>query len=323
MREPAIPTRSNRDRRLAGAAILLLWLILFQELTMAMTTAAAQTSSEDTGSGTPDLDRVLAETKSDSGYIPATSQEMNLSQSAFARVLNGDKDTQVVDDLFRLGFELGGARARAETLTIVRETTDRKEGKGVYAIRTHGRLTLLQAPHRYKDLRTGTIVAHLMEDHGFRAAEWNTVPRWYEEEGIQIDADLAHIATSHFNAFALAFADAHPEGRVVQIHGFERTKRTTEAGRSASAIVSAGVETASDTARAVAACLAARLPSETVLLYPDEVRELGGTTNENGKALRAVGFDRFVHMELSRELRQRLVDEPETRARLAACLSEA
>lgn len=323
MREPAILTRFHRDRRLAGGAILLLCLLLFQELTMAMTASAAQISSEATGSELPDLNQVLAETKSDGGYIPATLQQMNLSQSAFAKVFSGDNDTQVVEDLFRLGFELGRARTGAETLAIIRETADRKEGKGVYAIRAQGRPTLLQAPHRYKDLRTGTIVAHLMEDHGFGAAQWNTVPRWCEEEGVQIDADLAHIATSHFNAFALAFAGAHPEGRVVQFHGFERTKRTTEAGRAASAIVSAGVETASETARAVATCLAARLSSETVLLYPDEVRELGGTTNENGKALRAVGFERFVHIELSRELRQRLVDEPETRALLAACLSEA
>lgn len=266
------------------------------------------------------IETALAETKLVGGYLAATQKEMDRSEDAFARLIKGERSANLENTFKRIGFVLGPVTISGKAHMLVREAPDRLEGKGVYVVRQEGCPVLLQAPHRFKDLDTGDIAALLMQHQLFRAVAWNTAPRWYDEEGLRVDADLAHIAISHFNAFGKAFARAAPSGRVVQIHGFERTKRTTIEGQSASAIVSAGINTPSTAARNLCTNLALEFVDETSLLYPEQAKELGGTTNENGKALREIGFGGFVHIELSREFRTRLLSEVDTSARFAACV---
>jgi hypothetical protein len=58
-----------------------------------------------------------------------------------------------------------------------------------------------------------------------------------------------------------------------------------------------------------------------VLLFPEEVRELGGTTNTNAAALRALGgAAEFLHLEMARDVRRDLVRQPALRARMGECL---
>ena len=67
------------------------------------------------------------------------------------------------------------------------------------------------------------------------------------------------------------------------------------------------------------ACLSAGL-ARPVRLYPLSIRELGGTTNVQGIALRQLGYQSFVHMEMSRPLRQALLDDEATRVQLLRCM---
>jgi hypothetical protein len=269
------------------------------------------------------LDRLLAETRLARGYVPATTADAALSEALFERLLRGEQGADIAEGLARIGFTLASVTLGGEAATVIREAAGQRTGKGLYVLRQGaGRPTpvLLQAPHRFTDLDTGRIVARLLEEGGFLAAAWNTVPRWYEDGGVRIDADLAHVEVSHFNAFTRAFAKVHGRSRVIQIHGFERARRRSGAGAQAGVIVSSGTGRPGSASAEVARCLEGALTPERVLLYPVDVKELGGTTNANAAALRELKFDGFVHIEVARELRIRLRDDEEARKTFARCL---
>lgn len=263
------------------------------------------------------IETILNSTALKKGFEQATKEQERVAADHFERLLADGTSPDLLRELESLEFLVQKRSSPYGSLLFVREAPERATGKGFYTIAEHGAPVLLQAPHRDEDAGTGTIVAQLMEEHDFKAAAWNTVPRWYGGVSGRVNADLAHIEVSHFNAFGLAFARVFPEGRVVQIHGFSRDKRSTASGRSASIIVSSGTSRAGAAARAIADCLASTLTAETVLLYPTQVRELGATTNTNAQALRANGFYNFVHIELSREIRDALVADPNLRTRFA------
>lgn len=63
--------------------------------------------------------------------------------------------------------------------------------------------------------------------------------------------------------------------------------------------------------------------TEPVLLYPVQVGELGGVTNQIGQTLRTLGSRAFVHLELARPLRERLREDAATRRRFGDCLAGA
>lgn len=276
----------------------------------------------ETGEGRPiTLATAMAKTRHSSGYVPVSVEQERRAAGLFERLLRGEKDPNIAAGLGKLGLVLGQVRIGDELLTLIREAPGHAEGKGVYVFRAAGAPVLLQVPHRFTDLGTGEIAAAMLKESTFRAAAWNTVPRSYGgPDGTRVDADLAHIETSIFNAFGIAFARSVPKGRVAQIHGFARGSRETFAGQAAGVIVSAGIETPSPSAREVARCMAAALKPEPARLFSEEVRELGGTTNSNGKTLRAIGFEGFVHLELSREVRSRLLDDATFRGRFTRCV---
>ena len=80
---------------------------------------------------------------------------------------------------------------------IIAEADQQRSGRGVYAFRIQSKTKLvLQAPHRFFDRRTGTIVADLFQQHDVRAAAWNTVHRK--------QVDVAHSSRHFINAFTRA-----------------------------------------------------------------------------------------------------------------------
>ena len=269
------------------------------------------------------LDALLEATALQGGYVAATAAEATRSEDLFLRLLRGEYDTALAEAFRPLGFALETLSLGAETLAVLREAPGAATGKGVYVVRAPGTAPVaLQAPHRFHDLDTGTIVARLLaEEVRFAAAAWNTVPRHYDAAGRRVDADLAHAPVSHFNAFTRAFGRSRPGGLVAQLHGFEQGRRSSSAGGAAAMIVSAGTASPGPQVRASAACLRAGPKAWQVLLYPEDVRELGGTTNTNAAALRALGgTTEFLHLEMAREPRRRLAREVVPRRHFAACL---
>ncbi|MEO7654958.1 MAG: hypothetical protein ABIS23_04650 [Sphingomicrobium sp.] len=203
---------------------------------------------------------------------------------------------------------------------VIEEPEGSCRGGGTYLLRT-GLVNvplLISAPHRGADRLTGPLALKLMVEQRFAAAAWNSVPRRSRCGGG--GSDLARLARHPFTAFSAGFAQAFPAGRIVQIHGFDTGRRTTAEGRAASIILSSGSKQVSPAVLAVAECLRRRLPGERIGIFPADVSELGARLNAQGRRLRAMGFNGFVHAELSVDVRAMLMRDPDARRDFGACL---
>ncbi len=248
-------------------------------------------------------------------YVTPDSDEFARAERLFDRLAAGSPPDALRAEMRELALVI----ERDGPLVIVREREDALRGRGFYVFRHGARPDVLHVPHGFKDEMTRDIGLALFAEGDFAAAAWNTVPRRYERNGAQVDADFAHLPGSWFNAFVRATARAWPQGRSLQIHGFDADKRRSEAGAEAALILADGTAVPDDALRRQRDCLASRL-GRGVALYPDDVRELGGTTNVQGRTLRGLGYGGFVHIELSRSLRLALRDDAGARANFLTCL---
>ena len=201
-------------------------------------------------------------------------------------------------------------------IMLVHESPERAQGRGVYAWRTTklDRPLVLQAPHRFFDRRTGQIVLRAFAEHPVQAACWNSVHRR--------QTDLAHRPQHEFNAFTKAIANIDPQVTILQLHGFDPSQRRGSAAH-ASAIISDSTRYPGRPARQIALDLKGLWGKTSVLLYPIETAELGGTRNAQASLLHSIGFDRFIHLELAPEPRDRLAREAQSRARWLAALMDS
>jgi hypothetical protein len=257
----------------------------------------------------------LAEAIRGGEYVAAGADELARAEHLFGQLAAGASPEALAGE----GLALDVVIERDGPLTVVRERDDARRGRGFYVFRDDARPDVLQVPHGFKDEMTRDIGLALFREGSFSAAAWNTVPRDYERDGTRVDADLAHLPATWFTAFARAAARAWPEGRSLQIHGFEPDKRRSETGAAADLILSDGTNSPGDALRRQRDCLARGL-GRNVALYGDGLRELGGTTNVQAQALRGIGYAGFVHVEISRALRRALRDDAATRATFLACL---
>ncbi|MGE3297250.1 MAG: hypothetical protein AB7I68_07830 [Porticoccaceae bacterium] len=260
----------------------------------------------------PELAKLLTEART-RDHAAAGAAEIAQAEQQFKRLLAANPRAEPGTAWRQLGFE--SLATREGGIWVLRERADRRRGRGFYAVRTGaGAPILLQAPHQYYDAHTGVIARQLLLESDAIAAAWNTAPRYQTET-----SDLVHIQNSYFHAQSRAFAALHPDGRILQLHGFSVGKRTSAAGRGAAAIVSSGTRTPSPAAAALAACLSSRLGIRA-LLYPRDVQELGATRNTLAADLRRRNFAGFLHLELSQALRHRLMNDAAARQVLIQCL---
>lgn len=255
-------------------------------------------------------------------YQAPSADELAQAQLLFQRTFDNPADATLAADWAALGFQRETVHEHDRPLTVIRERPEQLRGRGFYAFAAApADAPMLQAPHARSDLYTGDIVTQLFAQGQFAAAAWSTVPRGYEGDDGSVNADMAHLPASYFIAFSTAAVRSRPTSAIVQWHGFAQEKRKTGAGLSAGAIVSAGQDQPTSAAQQVAQCLADTLTAP-VLLYPTQVRELGGTTNEIGKAMRALGSRGFVHVELNFVLREGLRGSQQLQHRLGLCLAK-
>lgn len=194
----------------------------------------------------------------------------------------------------------------------VQELPKSRHGRGYFAINPQAKNNwLLQAPHADSDLHTGKIASRLFLTGAFRAAQWNTVHRDV--------SDMAHSPDTYWQAYTQAFAELYPEGKIIQIHGFDQDNRKSEEGSNSDMILSAGNKNPPDWLQQTASCLKKAMPLH-VSLYPFDVKELGGTKNVQGQLLMVMGYGGFVHIEMSGPMRMELLNNAETRKRFIACL---
>jgi hypothetical protein len=194
----------------------------------------------------------------------------------------------------------------------LQELPKAKQGRGFFAIKKlSGKNLLLQAPHADSDLYTGKIASRLFTEGEFKAAQWNTVKRSI--------SDMAHTPNTYWQIFTQAFAEQYPDGKIIQIHGYDQDSRKTEAGETSDMILSAGHKSPPSWLQKVADCLKQAFP-QRVSLYPYDVKELGGTQNIQGQLLQDIGHNGFLHIEMSKTMRQQLLDNSGIRKQLLDCL---
>ena len=219
-------------------------------------------------------------------------------------------------------------RAGGDSIVLVREAAGARRGRGFFAFRIGRRRPLaIEAPHSFTDRYTGPIAEKLFIESGAAAAAWNTVSRSgrsekeesREREGEQDEsADLAHLRDSFLQEFTRAFARAHADGVVLQIHGFDADVRGADGP---CAIVSDATRNPVPWVAVAAGCLGDAFRKRTAL-YPRDAGELGGTSNAQAKLLRGLGSRSFLHLELSLDLRADLAKDAALRMRLLLCIPE-
>ncbi|WP_432199960.1 hypothetical protein ACRAQ7_09755 [Erythrobacter sp. W53] len=241
-------------------------------------------------------------------------------QSAFAGILaEHSSDMSVLEDL---GFQ-ADRLTNAPGTKVIAEKAGSCAGQGVYWLREDAGAGLaITAPHRGSDRHTGSLAATLFLETGAKAAAWNSAPRRPTK---QCDAalDLAKEKNHVFSAFTTSFAEFAQDSLIVQLHGFDGDRRKSLAAQEAGMILSNGTERPSEKLLDLADCLSIAFNPERVLVYPVGTRELGALQNAQGQLLREAGFDGFVHMEISADLRAELIEDGALRGKLAACLVEA
>ena len=244
-------------------------------------------------------------------YSAPSMAELAATRELFVRILRGERGRGLEDQARSAGWRIRSEAQDGGDLIVVSEAPDAIRGRGLYAFFSQGRHAL-QAPHVPTDGLTGEILLEYAQDRLPRALAWNTVPR---RRG-----DMAHLADTDFIEFSRAFALAHPNEKIIQLHGFDAEQRETAAASGSGAIVSATHRRPSNELRLAVRCLRDQVEPAT-RLYGEDVRELGGTTNTVAKALRADGYENFIHLEAALPLRERLLKDSTQRRALFLCLA--
>jgi len=256
-------------------------------------------------------------------YVPPTPPELAAFAAWFPQLIRASESNAAPSDASPPGFELDSSNAQ---LWLAGERATNRRGAGAFVLRAGTAASwVIEAPHTFFDVGTLEIAVSCFELLNARALFVNSVRRSnsHDEEleqqeradvarSGQADSDLAHATQSFFATAHSAFAEKRPAYSTLQLHGFR-----DELLPSVSVVVSAAGTIASTTG--IAQQLRLLLGHEAVRVYPSEVRKLGGTRNVQAKLSRASGAP-FIHLELSRSLRDRLRDDPESLRTFATSL---
>jgi hypothetical protein len=257
------------------------------------------------------------------GIEQTNTRQFDRARQLFGDAIAAQGPSAIVPRASELGFYVK-EQSQSWQGMMISEEKGACEGRGAYLFRyPAANLPLaITAPHRGADQHTGTIAASLFLEGSASAAAWNSAPRHPRQECPHA-LDLAREPRHAFTAFAVAFAEAHPDGAIVQIHGFERMKRPPGAAREADIILSNGTRKPDTRLLDLADCLSLEMMPHRALVFPNETAELGALGNAQAMALGDMGFDGFVHLELSAELRAKLVKDEALLARFRGCLEKA
>ena len=249
-------------------------------------------------------------------YQAYSDKELLLAESVFEQLFDNQLTDKMRDQLVSLNLSL----VQLNELLIIREDKPPYTGQGMYVIRPGSSDTLLlQAPHSFHDIKTGSIAIKMMRENTIKALAINTVSRRYSSDGGELKADMAHLPESLFMSFSRAFANVNEQGRIVQLHGFNADKR--EQTRQLGLILSNGTRAAGQALISQSECLGKALSTKSKL-FPQHINLLGGTTNSIGRAVRGMGFSGFEHIEMSLPVRQALNHSAQLRHAFMACVNK-
>lgn len=204
-------------------------------------------------------------------------------------------------------------------VVLLREDPEKRRGGGAYLLRLGAASRLVvQAPHTFFDEGTLPLACALFQRSSAMALFIDTAHRYRAAEADEDGnhpADVAHATESLFQAATEGLLLGRSNVTVVSLHGFS----PRESG--AALVLSGGVATKDGPLEAqLKPRLQAVVPGP-VLRFPDESTELGGTTNVQGRAVRAAG-GAFLHVEMSAPLRKALLADAELRAKVLGVLAD-
>jgi len=261
-------------------------------------------------------------------FIPPSPEALGLAEQLFTGIFQGKPLTTPASTLTRLNLTMETVELNARRYLLLMEAPTHRRGRGFYIFPAPGTEfefsnQVLMIPHGFYDYHTGDIGIHLMLEGQFAAAAFNTVHRYGNRKlkGVPSNEtwDMADLFDTFFSAFTRAFVTTHPGGHLIQLHGFSRKKRNTDAGRNSDIIISNGTAYPSQVLTALGDCIKIKLPGIT-RLYPMEIKELGGTQNTIGKVMRSMDHPGFIHLEMSLSMRKKMTYDHDIRNRFLSCL---
>ncbi|MCA9188447.1 MAG: hypothetical protein KDA99_22620 [Planctomycetales bacterium] len=242
---------------------------------------------------------------------PISAAECGQAEALFLRSLLAGADIEKLQpEWSQLGMQLtrippdgDPAGDEANHVWLLTEHDDHHRGRGAYAFRNDWRFAVcLAAPHSFYDRNTREIAASLFANNRIPTAAWNTAHRRH--------CDLAHREASYLNSWTSAFVQACGQDSIVlQVHGFDATRRHSLAGHGSDIIASDATRSPSPWTLQAVQSLKAGMPQYRISLFPRDVDELGATTNMQAKAARQVGPHHFLHLEMNGSVRRDLLEQ--------------
>lgn len=266
---------------------------------------------------TDDLLLRLTTSRRAANYQRPSAQYLSRLELLFQQTLDPEASfTNLQRQWQAMGFQLQQYQLGDVTFWLVEEPPSLSDGGGRYVFRRGDSVPLVwQAPHAFFDKHTGEICARLFLDSSSLAAAWNTAHRSL--------ADLAHEPQSRLNAFTKAVVTARPATVVVQLHGFGVANRDSRPTAAADLIVSNGSAYPEAFTRQVVTRWRITMPDTHTRLFPYEVSELGGTTNQQAELMRELNRGTFLHVEVGEQFRQTLRTTSDRRRCFAQGIIEA
>lgn len=253
-----------------------------------------------------DVERLLLQASQGREYVPPSADELGQCEQLFVRTLEGPRDEALQTEWQTVGWILRQLTIDGQELWAIYEAAPYQRGWGFYLIcpeRLPG--LVVEAPHSFADELTRELALQLFSEGKLAACAWNTVRR--------DRIDVAHSSAHPFSAFTQALVQTQPQAYIMQLHGFAQEKRKSRVGATADMIISNGDGYPEPWVRKAAVLMQSHFPYGRVRLYPQEINELGATTNVQAEILRQHDSDRFIHFEMSRPLRNKLTSDVEAR----------
>lgn len=262
-------------------------------------------------------------------YLVPTGANMDAMRALAAsltRAMREREPKKAVDALREkaeaLRFELLNRRSDKVSYWMLREAKERR-GRGIYLFleQPGARKTIYQVPHARFDISTDRIGASLFSTGQAVALFANTMSRNTRppKEGEKIAiSDVANYPKSFFQAATEGVAASIDGSRFVQIHGYGSRKDAKLAAFKV--ILSGGRKRWSGALDPMVSGLTRILGEGRVARYGVDVKVMGATRNAQGIHIRTQTDDRFIHLELSRGLREQLRKDAELRRSLNAVL---
>lgn len=224
----------------------------------------------------------------------------------FFRDLTQDAAQGEISSLSRSRATALGLHLRVETGRVLLWGREFAHGLFVFRLGPAQEL-LLQAPHSFYDLGSGAIQASLFEQLPIRAAFFNSAHRYggpglKKQDRPKPAPDLAHRPHTLFQAATLGASEALRELVVIQIHGFQSRQGESVVLTAGSALQPARIQR--QLHHQLQSLFGEIGPVVTGAARP----ELAATTNLQGQILSSESA--FLHVELSRPTREKLLDDP-------------